>query len=108
MNLHAPQRRREFPESVKQAAWARCHVKGAPHCEDCKLPLQGRPEYDHDLPDGLYGEPTLENCVVRCVKCHKRKTHEVDRPLMQKADNIANKNAGITRRKRPWPKRKFG
>lgn len=89
--------RREFSQATKKEAWKRCEGK----CESCGTPFDGRrPEYDHDLPDGLYGEPTLENCKVLCPKCHKLKTHEVDRPLMQKADNIAKGNANL----KPKPK----
>ena len=106
MTTLSPHRRREFPAKVKLAAWERCKVNGVPHCEECKLRIVGRGDYDHVLADGLYGEPTLGNCEVLCSKCHKLKTHEHDRPLMQKADNIAKKNAGITRKK-PWPKQNW-
>lgn len=96
--------RREFSQATKKEAWARAQGK----CEKCGLPFDGRrPEYDHVLADGLYGEPTLENCEVLCPPCHRIKTHEHDRPLMQKADNIAKKNAGM-KRKHNWGKQKFG
>jgi 5-methylcytosine-specific restriction protein A len=95
--------RREFSQATKKAAWARCGKR----CEKCGTPFDGRrPQYDHVLADGLFGEPTLENCQVLCSKCHKIKTHEHDRPMMQKADNIAKKEAG-QKRKFQWPKQKF-
>lgn len=104
----APRKRREFPAKVKLAAWDRCKVNGVPHCEGCHLRIIGRGQYDHDLADGLSGEPTLENCKVLCSKCHLRKTVEHDRPLMEKADRIAKKNAGM-KRKYPWPRQRgFG
>ena len=99
--------RREFSTRVKLAAWERCQRDGKPHCEDCGLRIVGVPEYDHSRPDGLGGEPTLENCRVLCGKCHRHKTHQVDRPMMTKADNVKKSNAGIKRKHR-WPKRKFG
>lgn len=75
--------RREFSKTVSSQAAAR--AKG--HCEGCglKLPTGGF-HYDHDTPDGLGGEPTLENCRVLCLTCHRIKTHEQDNPRMQKAD----------------------
>ena len=101
--------RREFSAKVKLAAWERCMVNGKPHCEVCHGLLAGRPMYDFDhiKPDGLGGEPTLTNCQVSCVKCHKLKTHTIDRPIMTKADN-QKKSAAGTKRKKPWPKRSFG
>ena len=30
--------------------------------------------YEHDIPDGLGGEPTLENCKVHCRICADIKT----------------------------------
>lgn len=76
-------RRREFSVSVRKQAAAR--AKG--HCEACGKKLAvGEFHYDHDTPDGLGGEPTLENCKVLCLPCHKVKTIEHDNPRMQKAD----------------------
>jgi 5-methylcytosine-specific restriction endonuclease McrA len=98
--------RREFPVRVKLAAYERCQKDGKPHCEACGLRIVGLPEYDHVKPDGLGGEPTLENCAVLCGKCHRIKTHEEDRPIMQKADN-QKKAAANVKRKYPWPKRKM-
>ncbi len=99
--------RREFPAAVKLAAWDRCKKDGKPHCEQCLGLLTGRPDYDHVIPDGLGGEPVLSNCQVLCAKCHKLKTHTIDRPIMTKADNQKKSTAGTTRKK-PWPKRPFG
>lgn len=75
--------RREFPKGVKAKAAARC----GGHCEVCgaRLTTAGY-HYDHIVPDGLGGEPTLENCQVLCLVCHKAKTHREDNPRMQKAD----------------------
>lgn len=99
--------RREFPAKVKLAAYDRCRINGKPHCERCGKRILGLPEYDHDLPDGLGGEPTLENCKVLCGTCHRKKTGEEDVPMMAKADRVKRKAAGV-RRKRKWPKRRFG
>lgn len=84
--------RSEFPADVRRAAWKRC--KGL--CEKCTAKLfVGKYQYDHRTPDGLGGEPTLENCQVLCTNCHHIKTVEQDRPPMQKADNVASKHFGF-------------
>jgi 5-methylcytosine-specific restriction protein A len=85
--------RREFSAKVKQAAYKRS--KGL--CEECAMKLQaGRFHYDHVKPDGLGGEPTLENCQVLCTPCHRTKTKEQDMPIMRRAD--AQKRAHLGQR----------
>lgn len=98
--------RREFPAKVKLAVYERCLRNGKPHCEDCGKLILGLPQYDHRTPDGLGGEPTIENCQALCGSCHRIKTHEHDRPIMAKADRQRKKAAGI-KRKYIWPKRSF-
>ena len=91
--------RREFPKSVKVAAFERAKGK----CEDCSAPLYpGKFQYDHDLADGLGGEPTLENCKVRCTNCHGPKTTQHDIPAIAKAKRMKAKHIGATKPKRPW------
>lgn len=100
--------RKEFPSSVRMAAKARCEANGwlcetgtrivngvETELDGCGLPIIGRPDYDHIRPDGLGGEPTLENCQVICSKCHKIKTHERDRPVMAKADRQMKSATGL-------------
>lgn len=99
--------RQEFPIRIKLAAYERCLINGKPHCEECGKLILGVCEYDHIKPDGLGGEPMLENCAVLCGTCHRRKTHEEDRPIMAKADRQRKAAAGI-KRKHKWPKRRFG
>ena len=92
--------RREFPKAVRLAAWERC--KG--HCEGCTAKLfPGRFEFDHDIPDWLGGEPTLENCVVLCDPCHRSKTATVDIPRIAKAKRVRDAHLGIRKAKRPMP-----
>lgn len=94
--------RTEFPASVRKAAWKRC----AGRCEGCTAKLfPGKFAYDHVRPDGLEGEPSLKNCQVLCTACHHEKTVTIDRPIMQKADNIRAKHLGTGAVKKPWPKR---
>lgn len=95
--------RREFSKSVKWAAYNRCLIGGKPHCERCGLRILGVAEYDHDTPDGLGGEPSLENCKVLCGKCHRHKTHVEDRPIMARADRQKKAAAGLNRSRTPIP-----
>lgn len=91
--------RREFPKSVKVAAWERC----GGHCEECDKQIANGAEYDHDREDYFDGSNTLENCRVLCIKCHKRKTKQ-RRPAVDKTRRILEKQAGL-RSKRPFPQR---
>ena len=99
--------RSEFPVKVKKQAYERCLINGKPHCERCDKLILGVPQYDHIIPDGLQGKPTIENCWSLCGTCHRRKTNEEDNPIMRKADAQFKAQAGI-KRKYKWPKRKFG
>lgn len=95
--------RTEFSSQVRKDAWKRCGAR----CEEpgCGIKLQvGKFQFDHIKPDGLDGEPTLENCAVLCSAHHYKKTVEIDRPIMQKADNIKAKHFGLGEKKRPFPK----
>lgn len=94
-------KRREFPSKVKKLAFARCCRSGTkpgiPQCENCGNELRGgNIEYEHLDPDGLGGEPTLENCGVWCaVPCSSKKTHTEDNPRMSKADRVLRKTYGL-------------
>lgn len=105
MNLRG-QQRREFPQSVRKAAFKRCCGEdGIPRCENCGNVLRsGNIEYEHLDPDGLGGEPTLENCGVWCaVPCSSRKTHTQDNPRMAKADRVLKASFGLKAKGRPMP-----
>jgi hypothetical protein len=93
--------RQEFTKSVKSKAAER--AKG--HCEQCKKKLRvGEFHYDHRVADGLGGTPTLDNCTVLCLPCHKDKTRLHDSPIMQKADRQRKAVAqGICTARKPMP-----
>jgi 5-methylcytosine-specific restriction protein A len=99
--------RKEFGARVTGAALKRCSdKKGIPHCEICLTDLRpGNIFYDHVQPDGLGGEPTIENCMVLCKPCHHAKTFGQDNPRMQKADAVRKKHFGVTKPKRKIPSR---
>ena len=90
--------RREFSKQVKRDAFLRAggHCEGIQMAERCwaKLTL-GKYHYDHDIPDALGGEPTLENCVVLCIACHKDKTATKDVPAIAKTKRIQDRQKGI-------------
>jgi 5-methylcytosine-specific restriction protein A len=65
--------RKEFSKAVKVAAIKRATRDGVTFCEECGC-LAKSWEIDHANPDGLTGEPTLENAVLLCVPCHREKT----------------------------------
>lgn len=85
--------RREFPKQVKRDALRRAAGK----CEaaTCGVLFGHKFHFDHDIADGLGGEPTLENCVVLCLPCHKEKTTKHDVPLIAKVKRISDKHRGI-------------
>lgn len=87
--------RREFPAKVKAAAALRANG----HCEQCTRKLMaGDWHYDHEIPDQLGGEPTLENCKVLCRSCHSLKTRKTDIPRIAKAKRNFNAARGIKKR----------
>lgn len=74
--------RREFSRKVKRDAATRANGR----CECCGKRLAfAEFHYDHDLPDFLGGEPTLENCRVLCIVYHKAKTRAADTPRIVKS-----------------------
>lgn len=111
--------RQEFSARTKLQAFNRALgvIDKKPHCEvlwrgqhgweRCGKLILGIPQYDHIQPDGLGGPPTLENCQVACGECHRLKTHEIDNPIMTKADRQRNSAAGIKRKSRPIRSRGF-
>lgn len=84
--------RREFSAKIKAQAAERANG----HCENCTRKLMtGDFHYDHEIPDGLGGEPTLENCRVLCRSCHSEKTMRQDVPMIAKAKRNYRKARGI-------------
>lgn len=85
--------RREFPKPVKRDALRRSGGK----CENesCGALFGHKFHFDHDIADGLGGEPTLENCKVLCHACHKEKTTKHDVPLIAKTKRIQDRHNGI-------------
>jgi hypothetical protein len=90
--------RREFPTAVKRAA--RDRANGRCETDGCGVELRdGGYHYDHDLPDWMGGDNSLENCVVRCTPCHKEKTAKRDVPMIAKTKRLRDRATGIKPRK---------
>lgn len=88
--------RREFSKQVKRGAFLR--AAGKCEGEKCGAKLTvGKFHYDHDIADGLGGEPTLENCKVLCTGCHSVKTRKQDVPAIAKTKRISDRAKGIKR-----------
>lgn len=89
--------RKEFPAAVKRAAFRRCCEKdGKPRCENCgNILVSGNITYEHLDPDGLGGEPTLQNCGVWCTRPCSKGKDRIDNPRMAKADRVLRKAYGL-------------
>lgn len=67
----------------------------------CPAKLErGRYHADHDIPDQMGGEPSIENCRVLCILCHKAKT-AVDVASIAKAKRVEAKHQGLRKQVRP-------
>jgi 5-methylcytosine-specific restriction protein A len=98
------EKRKNFTAKVKWEAWQRCKGK----CEKCLSRLTpGRFQYDHVIPDGLGGLPTLDNCEVLCSACHDPKTREKDVPAIAKSKRIRRREAGIKKDRKITKWRRF-
>jgi 5-methylcytosine-specific restriction protein A len=103
--------RREFSKDVRRAALARadgyCEATGGYYGlnagQRCNMPLDRGVEFDHAIADSIGGEPTLENCVVACTRCHGFKTRHVDTPRAAKTKRQADKDNGIRHSRQPMP-----
>src|ERR1017187_7747346 len=74
--------RTEFSQKVK----ANAAIRANGNCEICTRKLRaGDFHFDHEVPDALGGEATLENCRCLCRSCHGEKTAKSDIPRIAKA-----------------------
>lgn len=95
--------RREFAAKIRAAAYDR----SGGHCEQCTAPIRYGAQYDHIVPDALGGEPTLENCMVLCVTCHRSKTTGEDVPRIAKSKRVKGNHINARERRggfRGWRK----
>lgn len=85
--------RREFSKQVKRDALHR--AQGKCENETCGALFGVKFHFDHDIADGLGGEPELWNCKVLCHACHAEKTAKHDIPKIAKVKRIQDKHNGI-------------
>lgn len=98
-------RRREFPNSVKRAAYQRsngiceCHlIKGVQGLVPggCNQPLgPGNLFYEHINPDGRGGGNDLSNCACLTKTCWKIKTRTFDQPIVAKVNRQFDMQIGV-------------
>ncbi len=96
--------RTEFTRKTKQEALARsghrCEATGTRYGfeegQRCNCSLSLGVQFDHDVPDQLGGDNSLENCRAICVQCHKHKTRNDVRQI-RKSDRQRDKSLGVIR-----------
>ena len=96
--------RQEFHRSVKVAAIKRATINGEVYCESCGCMTKGKFEIDHIRPDGLLGEPTIQNARILCAPCHKEKTKS-DVGAIAKAKRLEAAHLGVRKSGRGFAKR---
>lgn len=96
--------RTEFTRKTKQAALTRSDHKceasgpryGLEEGQRCNCSLSLGVQFDHDVPDQLGGDNSLDNCRAICVQCHKIKTRG-DVQQIRKSDRQRDKASGVIR-----------
>lgn len=96
--------RKEFSRETRRLALQRSGVKceasgpryGLEEGQRCNCSLSLGVQYDHDVPDQLGGDNSLENCRAICVQCHKIKTRG-DVQQIRKSDRQRDKRSGVIR-----------
>ncbi|TBE67472.1 HNH endonuclease [Rhizobium ruizarguesonis] len=96
--------RTEFTRKTKQEALARsghrCEASGPRYGfeegQRCNCSLSVGVIFDHDVPDQLGGDNSLENCRAICVTCNKFKTRG-DIQQIRKSDRQRDKASGVIR-----------
>lgn len=103
--------RQEFPSKVRKAALERsggvceCHLLGKAGIpgftvEGCGCPIgPGNVYFEHIIPDGAGGEPTLKNCAAVTKTCGGRKGATFDAGKVAEVRHQFKANWGIKERK---------
>ncbi|KKX25338.1 HNH endonuclease signature motif containing protein [Rhizobium sp. LC145] len=96
--------RREFSRKTKQEALKRsgyrCEASGPRYGfsegQRCNCDLSLGVQFDHNVPDQLGGDNSLENCMAVCIQCHRHKTRNDVRQI-RKSDRQRDKARGVVR-----------
>jgi protein-arginine kinase activator protein McsA len=99
--------RREFPAKVRTAVIKRATRNDVAYCEKCGA-MAKRFQIDHVRPDGLLGEPTIENAMLICEACYREKNPK-DASVIAQAKRREAKHLGAVKPKgqiksAPFPK----
>lgn len=94
--------RHEFTKATKRAALTRsghkCEAAGPRYGfeegQRCNCNLSLGVQFDHDVPDGLGGDTSLENCRAVCIRCHSFKTRN-DVAQIAKMKRQRDRNSGV-------------
>lgn len=103
--------RTEFSRETRREALKRSGLKceasgpryGFSEGQRCNCSLSLGAQFDHDIPDQLGGDASLENCRAICIACHKFKTRG-DIQQIRKSDRQRDKATGAFKK----PKSKLG
>jgi 5-methylcytosine-specific restriction endonuclease McrA len=106
--------RTEFSRKTKREALERsgyrCEAAGTRYgFEDgqrCNCHLSLGVQFDHNIPDQLGGDNSLENCMAICVQCHRFKTRN-DIQQIRKSDRQRDRHSGVLRPKQAIKSRGF-
>ena len=91
--------RREFSRAVRVAVIKRATRQGVIYCEKCNA-MAKRFQIDHIRPDGLLGEPTIENAMLICEPCWLVK-NSADTTAIASAKRKEAAHLGARRPKQP-------
>lgn len=106
--------RTEFSRSTRQEALKRsglrCEASGTRYGlepeQRCNCHLSLGVQFDHDVPDQLGGDNSLENCRAICVQCHRIKTRG-DIQQIRKSDRQRDKHNGTFVKKASLSNQRF-
>lgn len=106
--------RTEFSRKTRQEALQRSGLKceasgtryGMEEGQRCNCDLSLGVQFDHDVPDQLGGDNSLENCRAVCVQCHRIKTRGDIRQI-RKSDRQRDKHLGVIKPKSALSKQRF-
>ena len=87
--------RREFPAKVRTAVIKRATRNDVAYCENCSA-MAKRFQIDHVRPDGLLGDPTIENAMLICEACYREKNPK-DASAIAQAKRREAKHVGADR-----------
>ena len=87
--------RKEFSKSIKVAVIKRTTRDGVTYCEKCGA-LAKRYQIDHINPDGLTGQPVIDNAMLICEPCFIVK-NAIDTGTIAKAKRREARHIGATK-----------